>query len=92
MPEIDRWALSRLNALITNVEAAYEKYEYHWVYHGIHNFCTVEMSNFYLDIIKDRLYCDAKDSLSRKSAQTTIYFILDSLVRMLAPILAFTPE
>jgi isoleucyl-tRNA synthetase len=60
--------------------------------HGIHNFCAVERSSFYLDVIKDRLYCDATGSLSRRSAQTAIYMILDSLVRLLAPILAFTAE
>ena len=92
MLELDRWALARLNALVAAVEASYEKYEFHSIYHGIHNFCTVEMSNFYLDIIKDRLYCDPADSLSRKSAQTTIYLILDALVRMIAPVLAFTSE
>jgi isoleucyl-tRNA synthetase len=92
MPELDRWALARLNKLIVNVNASYDKYEYHTIYHNIHNFCTIDMSNFYLDIIKDRLYCDEKNGLPRRSAQTTIYIILDALVRMLAPILAFTAE
>ena len=92
MPELDRWALARLNKLVGNVRTSYDKYEYHTIYHAIHNFCTVDMSNFYLDIIKDRLYCDEANGLSRRSAQTTIYLILDSLVRMLAPILAFTTE
>ena len=90
--ELDRWALARLNKLVGNVKAAYEKYEYHTIYHGIHNFCTIDMSNFYFDIIKDRLYCDETYGLPRRSAQTTIYIILDSLVRMLAPLLAFTAE
>ena len=92
MPELDRWALARLNRLITSVRASYDKYEYHTIYHAVHNFCTVDMSNFYLDIIKDRLYCDITDSVPRRSAQTVIYTILDALVRMLAPLLAFTPE
>ena len=92
MPELDRWALARLYKLIENVRASYDKYEYHTIYHCVHNFCTVDMSNFYLDIIKDRLYCDKTDGLPRRSAQTTIYTILDALVRMLAPILAFTAE
>jgi len=92
MPELDLWALARLDSLVTNVNASFERYEYHTIYHAIHNFCTVDMSNFYLDIIKDRLYCDGTDSLTRRSAQTTIYTILDALVRMLAPILAFTAE
>jgi len=92
MPELDKWALSRLNKLITGVRASYERYEYHTIYHAVHNFCTVDMSNFYLDIIKDRLYCDITDGTPRRSAQTTIYIILDALVRILAPLLAFTPE
>ena len=92
MPELDRWALARLNRLVENVTAAYDRYEYHTIYHGIHNFCTVDMSNFYLDIIKDRLYCDETNGLPRRSAQTAIYIILDALVRILAPILAFTAE
>jgi len=92
MPELDRWALSRLNKLIESVRSSYEKYEYHTIYHAIHNFCTIDMSNFYLDIIKDRLYCDKAQSISRRSAQTTIYTILDALVRLLTPVLAFTAE
>ena len=92
MPELDRWALTRLNRLVASVNTAYEKYEYHTIYHAVHNFCTVEMSNFYLDIIKDRLYCDEEHGLPRRSAQTVIYTILDAVVRMLAPILAFTTE
>ncbi|MCL2226032.1 MAG: isoleucine--tRNA ligase [Oscillospiraceae bacterium] len=92
MPELDLWALARLNKLVASVRASYEKYEYHTIYHAIHNFCTVDMSNFYLDIIKDRLYCDVTDGLLRRSAQTVIYLVLDALVRMLAPILAFTTE
>ena len=92
MPELDRWALARLNHLVENVNTAYEKYEFHTIYHAIHNFCTVDMSNFYLDIIKDRLYCDEAAGLSRRSAQTAIYLVLDALVRMLTPILAFTTE
>ena len=87
---LDRWALSATNKLIEKCLAAYEKYEFFAVTYAVHNFCIVEMSNFYLDIIKDRLYCDAEDSLSRKSAQTTIFLILDAMVRLLAPILAFT--
>ena len=92
MPELDRWALARLDRLVTIVNASYERFEYHTIYHAVHNFCTIDMSNFYLDIIKDRLYCDDTEGLSRRSAQTTIYTILDALVRILAPILAFTSE
>ena len=92
MREIDRWALSRLERLVSSVTESYEKYEFHTIYHAIHNFCTVDMSNFYLDVIKDRLYCDETNGLSRRSAQTAVYIVLDALVRMLAPILAFTAE
>jgi isoleucyl-tRNA synthetase len=92
MEEIDRWAVTRCNDLTRRVRDAYERYEYHTIYHGIHNFCAVEMSNFYLDVIKDRLYCDGRESAPRRSAQSAIYLILDALVRLLAPILAFTSE
>lgn len=89
---LDRWALSRLNNLIKSVISSYDNFEFHSIYHNVHNFCTIEMSSLYLDIIKDTLYCDSADSLSRRSAQSTMYIILDSLVRLLAPILAFTAE
>ena len=92
MIELDKWALNQLNKLIENVNSSYEKYEYHTIHHAIHNFCTVDMSNFYLDIIKDRLYCDETKGLPRRSAQTAMHIILDAIVRMLAPILAFTSE
>lgn len=92
MLELDKWAVIRLNKLVERVRASYDRYEYHTVYHGIHNFCAVEMSNIYLDIIKDRLYCDGTASHSRKSAQSAIYMILDGIVRLIAPILAFTSE
>ncbi len=92
MTELDQWAMVRFNQLVKNVRACYERYEYHTISHGIHNFCTVDMSNFYLDIIKDRLYCEAADSLERRSAQSAIYKILDGLVKLIAPILAFTSQ
>jgi isoleucyl-tRNA synthetase len=92
MHDIDRWALSRLNKLSASVGAAYERYEFHTIYHAIHNFCAVDMSNFYLDVIKDRLYCEGRHSLGRRAAQSAMYVILDALTRMLAPILAFTSE
>ena len=82
----------KLDKLVERVVKAYEDFEYHIIYHSIHNFCVVDMSNFYLDVIKDRLYCEAADSLAYRSAQTTMYIILDSMVRMLAPILAFTSD
>ncbi len=92
MLEIDRWAITRLNALIDRVMAGYEQFEYHVVSHSINNFCVVDMSNFYLDVIKDRLYCEGRDSISRRSAQTAMYMVLDTITRMLAPILAFTAD
>ncbi len=92
MMELDQWAVSALNKLVKKVRAAYDGYEFHTVYREVYNFCVVEMSNFYLDIIKDRLYCEGIGSFERRSAQSAIYLILDGLVRMLAPILAFTSE
>jgi isoleucyl-tRNA synthetase len=92
MLELDKWAVVKLNKLVERVIAAYERYEYHVIYHSIHNFCAVDMSSIYLDIIKDRLYCEAADSFARRSAQSAMHLILDSLVRLLAPILAFTSE
>ncbi len=90
MEELDRWALARLNKLVEKCLAAYERYEFYAVTYAIHNFCVVDMSNFYLDIIKDRLYCEQREGKLRRSAQTAIFLILDALVRLLAPILAFT--
>jgi len=92
MPELDKWALSKLNALIRRCVAAYEAFEFHVIYHAVRNFCVTEMSNFYLDIIKDRLYCEGADSPGRRSAQTAMFIILDALERLLAPILAFTTD
>jgi isoleucyl-tRNA synthetase len=89
---IDKWAVSKLNELIDKVKQSYDKYEFHIVYHSIHNFCVVDMSNFYLDVLKDRLYTEKADSQSRRAAQTTIYIILDAMTRMLAPILAYTSD
>ena len=90
MLALDRWAVTRLNALIEKVEAAYRDYEFHVISHAINDFCVVELSSFYLDIIKDRLYCEERDGLLRRSAQTALYLILDTLTKMFAPILAFT--
>ncbi len=92
MFEIDKWALQQLQKLIVGVTEAYESFTFHRVFTLVFNFCTVEMSSIYMDLLKDRLYCDAADSLSRRSAQTAMYKILDSLVRMLAPILVHTAE
>lgn len=92
MTELDRWALYRLNRLIEKVTGCFERYEYHQVFHGLHNFCVTEMSNIYLDIIKDRLYCSAADDPQRRSAQTVLNIILKNLVLLMAPILTFTAE
>ncbi len=90
MLELDKWAITRLNRLIEKAFAAYDEYEFHVVSHLINDFCVVELSNFYLDIIKDRLYCSGRNSLERRSAQTALFLILDTLTKMFAPILAFT--
>ena len=92
MPMIDRWAMQQLQKLIVQVQAAYDGFAFHRVFSLIYNFCTVEMSNLYLDVLKDRLYCDGADSLSRRSGQTVMSRILGDLVRMLAPILVHTAE
>ena len=90
MLELDRWAITKLNELIVKVAEAYKNYEYHVVSHEINDFCVVELSSFYLDIIKDRLYCEETNGLKRRSAQTALYLILDTMTKMFAPILAFT--
>ena len=90
MLELDRWAVTKLNRLIRRCFAAYNEYEFHSVSHAINDFCVVDLSSFYLDIIKDRLYCEEKDGLSRRSAQTALFLILDTITKIFAPILAFT--
>jgi len=92
MFEIDKWAMQQLQKQIGKVGTAYENFAFHRVFSLIYNFCTVEMSSIYMDVLKDRLYCDATDSKSRRSAQTAMHRILDALVRMLAPVLAHTAE
>ncbi len=90
--EIDRWALHRLQKLIERVEKAYDEYEFHVVFHAIHNFCAVDMSAFYLDVLKDRLYTAKQTSVQRRSGQTTIHAILSALIRLMAPVLSFTAD
>ncbi len=92
MFEIDKWAMQQLQKLISEVSTAYENFAFHKLFSLIYNFCTVEMSSIYMDVLKDRLYCDATDGKSRRSAQTAMYSILDTLIRLLAPILAHTAE
>ena len=90
MEELDRWAITRLNALIDKCFKAYDDYEFLVVTHAVNDFCVVEMSNFYLDIIKDRLYCEERDGAKRRSAQTALFLILDTMTKIMAPILAYT--
>ena len=90
MLELDRWAVTKLNELTQKCFRAYDDYEFNAVTHAINDFCVVELSSFYLDIIKDRLYCEGKDSLERRSAQTALWLILDTITKLFAPILAFT--
>ncbi len=92
MPEMDRWMLHRLQVLIDKVRAAYDNYEFHVVYHAIHRFCVVEMSNLYLDITKDTLYAELPNDPRRRSVQTVMYEIINALVRLLTPVLAYTTE
>jgi isoleucyl-tRNA synthetase len=90
--EIDRWALLRLQKLVQRVGKAYDDFEFHIVFHSIHNFCAVDMSAFYLDILKDRLYTAKGSSPERRSGQTAMYTILSTLVRLMAPVLSFTAD
>ena len=92
LTELDKWALMKLDKLIDDVKGGYEKYDFHIAFHAIHNFCVVDMSNFYLDIIKDRLYCEKENSDLRRAAQTVMYRILSALARLAAPIISFTAE
>ncbi len=92
MQELDKWAVITMNKIVKKCIDAYEAYDYHIIYHTLRNFCVVDMSNFYLDILKDRLYTEKPDSPARRSAQTAMYRILSALVRLIAPVLAFTAE
>ena len=89
---IDRWALSKLAGLSARVQKSYDDYDFHVLYHAVHNFCSVEMSAFYLDVLKDRLYTAPAKGAERRSAQTAMHAILDTLTRLMAPVLSFTAE
>jgi isoleucyl-tRNA synthetase len=89
---LDRWALEKMAEVGRRILKAYKEYEYHTVFHSIYGFFTVELSAFYLDVLKDRLYCSAKGSLLRKSAQTALFEILRTTLALMAPILPFTTE
>jgi isoleucyl-tRNA synthetase len=92
MEEIDRFILHKLSSISKRVIRAYETYDFHVVYHTIHTFCAVDLSAFYLDILKDRLYVSHPESPKRRSSQTALYHLINGLVRLLAPILSFTSE
>src|SRR5438876_2796605 len=90
--EIDRWALHRLTELVARAREGYETYEFHRVYHAVHNFCAVDLSAFYLDVLKDRLYASVPGSPERRSAQTVLLALAETLARLMAPILSHTCE
>ena len=90
--DLDKWALMKLDELIDKVNVAYNVFDYHIVFHSIHSFCVVYMSNFYLDILKDRLYCEKKDSVERRAAQTVMYRVLNAISRLIAPIMSYTAD
>nr|WP_320192859.1 isoleucine--tRNA ligase [uncultured Desulfobacter sp.] len=92
MAELDRFILHRLHYVVKRCRAAYDAYEFHVIYHTLHNFCVVDLSSFYLDIIKDRVYTNPENSDTRKDAQTVMFMMLDALVKIMAPILPFTAE
>jgi isoleucyl-tRNA synthetase len=92
MPEIDRFTLHKLQLLVEKARRAYDLYEYHTIYHALHNFCALDLSALYLDILKDRLYTSPAASRGRRSAQTVLHALLDTLARLMAPILPFTSE
>jgi isoleucyl-tRNA synthetase len=92
LEEVDRWILDRLARLIDRVTRAYEEYQFHTAFHAVHNFCAVDLSALYLDIIKDRMYTSAPADPARRAAQTTCYELLSALLRLMAPVLTFTAE
>ncbi|MEY2539966.1 MAG: isoleucyl-tRNA synthetase [Verrucomicrobiota bacterium] len=89
---IDRWILERLGGVIAECRAAYESHEFHKVYHTLNQFCAVDLSSLYIDITKDRMYCDAADSPRRRATQQSMREVFDALCLLLAPILAFTAD
>jgi isoleucyl-tRNA synthetase len=92
LDELDHWILHRTESLLSRCREAYEKYEFHVVFHSLNNFCSVDLSAQYLDIVKDRLYCAGARTTERRAAQTTLHRILNVLVHLMAPILSFTAE
>lgn len=92
MEEIDRFAIQRLEGVVRRVRDAYERFHFHIVYYTLYNFCTVDLSSLYLDILKDRLYTSPAASRERRSAQSAVYLLLHTMIRLLAPVLTFTAE
>ncbi len=92
LPELDRWALMRLEELKTRVRKAYDEFEFHAIYHALNNFCSVDLSAIYLDILKDRLYTFRADSLLRRGSQTVLCEIILAMTKLMAPVLSFTAE
>lgn len=92
MKEIDRYALCKLQDVIQKARKSYELYEFHTIYHTLHNYCTLDLSAFYLDVLKDRLYTAPPKSIERRSAQTALYILLNAMAKIMAPILSFTAE
>jgi isoleucyl-tRNA synthetase len=92
LPELDRWALGRLNNLIDRVRRDYEEFEFHAIFHELNNFCSVDLSAVYLDILKDRLYTFRADSPLRRGSQTVLYEIILAITKLMAPVLSFTAE
>lgn len=92
LEELDKYALMKLDEVIEIARKGYEEYDYHTTAYALHNFCVVEMSNFYFDVLKDRLYTSAPNSASRRAAQTVLYKVLDALTLLLTPILAYTAD
>ncbi|MCL2698359.1 MAG: isoleucine--tRNA ligase [Oscillospiraceae bacterium] len=92
LEELDKWALGCFDALTEKVLKSYEDFDFYYAYHAVNNFCVVDMSNFYLDILKDRLYCEEAAGLKRRSAQTAIFTILHGLTKLIAPILCYTAD
>jgi len=92
LQEIDRWAMNSLQKLIKRVTRAYENFDFHEVFHSIHNFCVVDMSSVYLDILKDRLYTAKTDSVERRASQWVLTEVLSTLTRLMAPVLSFTAD
>ncbi len=90
--DIDKFALHTLNKLTAKTLNAYDLYEFHTIYHSLYNYCSIDLSAFYLDILKDRLYTSSPESAGRRGAQTVMHIILDSIIKIMAPILPFTAE